>query len=223
MEVKKHPPIGGEEDKKQAEVLKNKINKFLINYFNYFIFSLSVIILVAGFFILAYPKYKQISKDNEEAKNNLQAEYETKYNYLSSIRNLKKSYQSISDDEKAKIAAMVPATNDTSIIITEIESIAVKNSAILDSIKIESKSSGRTNLVVDSGESKEPPIGIFNELPQGVDSIKIEVNLSSVNYPVLKNIIKAFENNLRLFDVARVSFNSNGNKALLNIYSYYLK
>ncbi|MDD4272009.1 MAG: hypothetical protein PHF50_04370, partial [Patescibacteria group bacterium] len=63
----------------------------------------------------------------------------------------------------------------------------------------------------------------FNELPQGVGSIMIEVNLSSVNYSILKNIIKAFENNLRLFDIAKITFNANGNKALLNIYSYYLK
>jgi len=222
MEVKKHPPIGGEENKKQSEVLKNKINKFLINYFNYFIFSLSVVILAAGLFISAYPKYRQIAKDNEEAKNNLQVEYETKYNYLNSIRNLKKSYQTVNGDEKAKIAAMVPAADDASVIITEIESIAVKNSAILDSIKIEPKSSGRANLVAGSGEGKEAPVGIFNELPQGIDLIKIEVNLSSVNYSVLKNIIKAFENNLRLFDIAIIDFNVDGNKAFLNIYSYYL-
>ncbi|MDD4271881.1 MAG: hypothetical protein PHF50_03695, partial [Patescibacteria group bacterium] len=202
MEVKNHPPIGGEKNKEQTEVLKNKINKLLINYFNYFIFSLSVIILAAGLFMLAYPKYQQIYKENKEAKNNLQAEYETKYNYLNSIRNLKKSYQAISEDQKTKIAAMVPAVNDTSLIIKEIESIAVKNSAILDSIRVESKSAGRTNLKVDAEEKKEPPAGIFNELPQGVGSIMIEVNLSSVNYSILKNIIKAFENNLRLFDIA---------------------
>jgi len=224
MEIKNHPPAGGEENKKQVERLKNKINVFLLNYFNYLILALGLVILAVGLFVLVYPKYRQIYQANEEAKNNLQVEYEAKHDYLNSIRNLKKSYQLISDEEKAKIAGMVPATSDTSIIITEIESIVVRNSAVLTSIKIEPQnSSARTGLNAEPQENKEPPAGIFNELPQGVVPVKIEVNLSSVNYPILKNIIKTFENNLRLFDVARVDFNPNENKVLLNIYSYYLK
>ncbi len=229
METKNNPPAGGEQKKqdekqKQVEFIKNKINIFLISYFNYLALFLGVILLAAGLFVLAYPKYQQISKANEEAKNNLQIEYETKFNYLNSIRNLKKSYQSISDEDKAKIAGMVPAKRETGVIITEIESIAVRNSAILTSVKIEPEAAaGRTNLRVEPREDKEPPAGIFNQLPQGVGLIKIEVNLGSVNYPILKNIIKAFENNLRLFDVAKINFNASENTALLNIYSYYLQ
>lgn len=223
METKNHPPAGGEANKKQAEALKIKINGFLINYFNYLVFSLGIIILAAGLLILAYPKYKQIFKANEEAKNNLQIEYETKFNYLNSIRNLKKSYESIADGDKTKIAAMVPRASDTSIIITEVESIAVRNSAILTSIKIEPQAaSSRANLRVEPKENKELPAGIFSQLPQGVGPVKMEVSLSSVNYPILKNIIKAFENNLRLFDIAKIRFNASENQAILNIYSYYL-
>ena len=223
MEIKKNQPASEEENKKQAELLKIKINGFLINYFNYLIFSLGIIILAVGLFMLVYPKYQQISKANEEAKNNLQIEYETKFNYLNSIRNLKELYQSVSDDEKEKIANMVPAGRDTSAIITEIEFIALKNSAILTSIKIDPEiTKSRTSLKVEVKEDKGDPAGIFSQPPQGVGLIKAEVNLSSVNYQVLKNIIKSFENNLRLFDIAKINFNVNENKAVLNIYSYYL-
>lgn len=223
MEIKKKSPAGEEENKKQAEVLKIKINGFLINYFNYLIFSLGVIILSAGLFLLVYPKYQQISEENEEVRNNLQIEYGAKADYLNSIRNLKKSYQSINDDEKSKIAGMVPAMDDVSIIITEVESIAVRNSAILTSIKIEPQAAdSKAILRTEPKEKKEMLAGIFNQLPGGVGLIKLEVNLSSVNYPILKNIIKAFENNLRLFDIAGIKFNAGKNEALLNIYSYYL-
>lgn len=215
MEIKNYPLVGGEANKKQAAVLKIKIDRFLIDYFNYLILALGLVILAAGLFILVYPKYQQISKASEEAKNNLQIKYEARLNYLNSIRNLKKSYQSINDGDRDKIAVMAPAASDTSIIITEIEAIAVRNSAIMTSIKIESQSAG-------GRESKEALAGIFNQLPPGVGLVKIEVNLSSVNYSILKNIIKTFENNLRLFDIAKISFNVSENKALLNIYSYYL-
>ena len=223
MEIKNHPPAGGEENKKRAEILKIKINKFFINYFNYSVFSLSVIILAAGLFILIYPKYQRISKANEEAENKLRIEYETKSNYLNSIRNLKESYQLISDEDRAKIAATAPDERDTGIVITEIESIAARNGAILTSVKIEPQvAASRTNLRVEPKEEKPVAAGIFNKLPQGVGLIKTEVSLSSVNYPVLKNIIKAFENNLRLFDIAKVSFNSRESRAVLSVYSYYL-
>lgn len=222
MEIKNYPPADKTARRKSTEPLKIKINVFLIDYFNYLILILSLIILAAGLFMLAYPKYRQIVKANEAAKNNLQIEYETKLNYLNSIRNLKKTYQSISDDDKAKIDALAPAASDTSVIISEIESIVLRNGAILNSVKIEPASSARPNLTAGSGANKESPAGIFNQLPAGAGLIKIEVNLNSVDYPLLKNIIKAFENNLRLFDIAKISFNVDKSQALLNIYSYYL-
>lgn len=223
MQLKSHPPTGAAANKKSATVLKIKINGFLINYFNYLILGLSAIILIAGLFILVYPKYQQIFKANKETKNNLLAEYETKFNYLNSIRSLKELYQSINDEDKAKIDAMVPATSDTSVIINEIESIVVRNSAVLTSIKIKPpEADGSSNSMIESKGKKELPVGIFNQPPPGVDLIKIEVSLSSVNYPILKNIIKTFENNLRLFDIAKINFKVEENQALLNIYSYYL-
>lgn len=222
MEIKNYRSADKTARRKSTEPLKIKINGFLLDYFNYLILILSLIILVAGLFILVYPKYRQIAKANEAAKNNLQIEYETKLNYLNSIRNLRKTYQSISDDDKAKIDALAPPAGDTSVIITEIESIALRNGAILNSVKIEPPSAVQPSLTTGPGENKESPAGIFNQLPAGAGLIKIEVNLSSVDYPLLKNIIKAFENNLRLFDIAKISFNVDKSQALLNIYSYYL-
>lgn len=220
MEFKNNRPAAGSADKKSAAVLKIKTNKFLINYFNYLILALGAIITVAGLFILVYPKYQQISKTNKEIRKNFLAEYEARLEYFNSARNLKKLYQSINDGDKAKIDAMAPNQSDTGSIINEIEAIIASNSAILNSIKIESVSGDRQ---VETKENKEPAAGIFNQPPSGAGLIKIEVKLSSVNYQVLKNIIKTFENNLRLFDLAKINFDVSENQALLNIYSYYLK
>ena len=72
------------------------------------------------------------------------------------------------------------------------------------------------------GGKQELPAGIFEQLPEGVGLTKLEINLSSVNYPVLKNLLKAFENNLWLLDIAKVDYEAKENKAVLTIYSYYL-
>ncbi|MFH1254952.1 MAG: hypothetical protein V1667_00525 [bacterium] len=212
-----------EENKKKPELLKIKISAFLINYFNYFISFIGIAILTAGLLAFIVPKYKMISKENEDAKNRIQVEYAEKTNRLNSARNLKESYKSASDGDKSKISAMIPAGSDTSAIISEIESISLRNGAILNSVKIETKSaSADKNLKVETEVKSNPPAGIFSNPPEKIGLIKIEASLSSVNYSVLKNIIKSFENSLRLFDIAGISYQAEESQAILNIYSYYL-
>ena len=154
----------------------------------------------------------------------MQVEYEKKINYLNSIKQLKTIYQSISENDKNKISIMLPTSKDSSIIIAEIESIIIKNSAILNSIKVETQATGaRSNYRAQTSEDKISLAGIFSNPPQEIGIIKIEIKLSSVDYQILKNIIKTFENNLRLFDISKVSFNVGKSEAVLNIYTYYLQ
>lgn len=199
-----------------------KLKIFLANYFNYLIVYLLIIIFAIGFFTLIYPKYKQIAKDEAEAGKNLRIEYETKFNYLNSIRNLQKAYRLISAADKEKVKKMVPEQGDTGALITEIEAIVKRNGARLNSIKIDTRPSlKKSELKALPGETKEPPAGIFANPPQGVSAIKISANLSSTDYSTLKNIIKTLENNLRLFDIAEINFETNKNSAILSIYCYY--
>src|SRR3989338_8497212 len=249
MEIKDkpfhHPPAGGgvdgEKDKpfrfsptdgeaaggteKTAQsLLKQRINNFLIIYFNYLTLALALAILAAGLFLFIYPQYQEIAKGNETAEKNLQAEHEIKRIYLNGIRDLKNLYQLISAADREKIAKMVPAGNQAVSLIPEIESIVLKNGAVLNSIKIaeDPKSQSKTKSKIALGEKLEMPAGIFEQLPEGVGLTKIEINLSSVNYPVLKNLLKNFENNLWLLDIAQVDYDAKENKVILIIYSYYL-
>ena len=213
-----------DKNNRQTELLKSKVNDFLMDYFNYLLIGLVLIIFVIGLFVIIYPKYQQIVQAKDEATKNLQAEYEVKLNYLNSIRNLQESYRLISADDREKINKMVPAINDPSAIITEIGSIAEKNSAILNSIKIDTQSnSDEPTTRSSSGENKDLPAGIFTQPPKGVNSVKITAALSSTNYPTLKNVIKTLENNLRLFDIVEINFNPDKNSATLGFYSYNLK
>lgn len=211
-----------EKNKEKSELLKIKISNFLMNYFDYFIFFIGIIILIIGLLAFIYPRYKQILKENQEIKNKMQIEYSEKTNRLNSMRNLKESYKSASDEEKSKILAMIPSESGASAIISEIESISLRNGAILDSIKIEPKAVlSDKNLKVETAEKNNPPVGIFSKPPEKIGLIKTEISLSSVNYSVLKSIIKSFENNLKIFDIAGISYNADESEAILNIYCYY--
>ena len=119
---------------------------------------------------------------------------------------------------------MLPSGSDASGIISEIERIALRNGAILRSVKVNAEADrGAVRQKTESAEKTEPPAGIFEKLPAGVGRLKIEVSFGSINYPVLKNIIKTFENNLRLFDISKIDYGATDNKATLIIYSYYLQ
>lgn len=231
MAMKDKTPDGEKNNKQKNQandLLKQKINIFLIDYFGYLTLAAAALVIAVSGWLLIYPLYQKIAKDNEEARQNLQIEYEQKASLLKTVLNLKKSYQLVSESDRKKIIAMVPAGNDANGLIPEIESIALKNNVVLDSLKIEPMAAVANNsrpgheAEAGTGEKKELPAGIFWQLPQGVGWIKLEVNLSSLNYPVLKNVIKTFENSVRLLDVAKVSYGVSDKKAVLIVYAYYL-
>ncbi len=230
MEIKSNPlagqtePAGGKE-KKDNTLLKQQINNFLINYFNFIILAIALIIFIAGLFLFIYPQYQKIKTSEAMEKDKLQTEYQTKSAYLNKISNLKKSYQQISEANRKKIEKMVPTDNKITDLIPEIESIVLRNGAVLNSIKIESDDAGQTGVKakVESSGKPESLAGIFaGQLPPEARLVRLEINLSSVNYQVLKNIVKAFENNLRLLDIAKINYAVLENKVVLIIYSYYL-
>jgi len=220
-------PIGGADGEKENQpddLLKGKINGFLISYFSYLVWGLAIIIFVVGLLLFVYPNYRQLDQANRAAKENLLAENDKKADYLNSIINLKKSFKLVKAEEVKKIIAMLPSGSDASGIISEIELIALRNGAILKSVKVNAEADrSAARQKVETEEKAEPPAGIFEKLPAGVNRLKIEVSFGSINYPVLKNIIKTFENNLRLFDISKIDYDATDNKATLIIYSYYLQ
>jgi hypothetical protein len=223
MELKNSSTMGGP-TKQSLDALKQHINNFLINYFGYFILVWVLIVLTGGLFIFVYPLYQKTTGGEGAVEQRLQTEYDNQAGYLRKIGDLKKLYKSISEGDRKKIEVMVPANDKIVNLILEIESIILRNGAFLDSIKLESagvKSQAGANL--NPGENSGLLAGAFaGQLPDGVGSVKIEVNLSSANYYVLKNIIRALENNLRLLDIAEVNYGAADDEASLTIYAYYL-
>jgi len=230
MEINDNSPVGGknkspigEPDNRPNSLLKQQLNIFLISYFNYLALALALIILAAGLFLFIYPQYKSIAKSDDATEKNLQAEYEVKYNYLKAINDLKDSYRLIDAADRKKIQEMVPARGKAIDLIPEIESIVLKNGAVLNAIKIDQSFTSRPlqDTGVSTGDDSAPATGIFGPMPEGVGLARVEVNLSSVNYSVFKNLLKTFENNLWLMDVSKVNYSVAENKANLIIYTYF--
>lgn len=231
MEINDHPLTDdqaktstGKLREKVDSLLKQKINNFLIVYFGYLSLALALIIFAVGLLLFIYPQYQQSIKSNETAKKRQQEEYKARADYLISIGALKNSYQFISTADRKKIETMVPVGNQAISLIPEIESIALKNGVVLNDIKIveDLKGQPKRRVNLESGEKPSSAAGIFEKLPAGIGLTEIEVNLSSIDYSVLKNLLKALENNLWLLDISNINYDVLGKKVSFTIYSYYL-
>ena len=204
-----------------AQEWRQKVNNFLINYFNWLILALMTIILTAGYFFLIAPKYRQITKKIATRSQQLETSYQTRLHYLTKLNKLREAYQSIDPKDKTKLEAMLPKTAETEKLITEVESIAIKNGLILASLSIEplEKTSlfDKLNAKANSQILQEPSASLFQE----IRLVKIDLNLVGTDYQALKNLLRTLENNLRLIDINQMAYESTEDKTSLEAYAYY--
>lgn len=204
-----------------AQEWRQKVNNFLINYFNWLILALMTIILTAGFFFLIVPKYRQITKKIETRGQELEISYQARLHYLTKLNKLQEAYRSIDPKDQTKLEAMIPKTAEIEKLITEVESIAIKNGLILASLSIEplEKTSlfDKLNAKSTSQILQEPSASLFQE----IRLVKIDLNLVGTDYQALKNFLRTLENNLRLIDINQVAYKSTEDKTSLEAYAYY--
>lgn len=221
----KNNPLLNSSDNSGVDQLKQRLNNFFINYFGLCAWILGLAIFSVGLFFFVYPKFKKITANQENAQQVLLAEYQKKADYLNKLKSLRKTYQWINEEDEKKIESMLQPESKVIMIVPEIEAIINRNNAELTSIKVEPQ-----ERPVQAAEASVKPgapagggaEGIFaGKLPNGVRQAKIEITLEIVSYQTLKNIIKSFENNIRLFDIAKIDYNAPESKAALTLYSYY--
>ncbi len=191
----------------QADQLKQKINNFLIKHFRWIIFAIIIIIFVGGYFIFILPKYNQIVRDVQLQADELEKKYSFRQQYLTQLIHLKVAYKQISQENKDKIEAMLPSSPKVEDLISEIETISLKNGLTL------------TNLSVEPAEAIGEKTG---EILNGVANVKITMEIVGTDYYALKNILKTIENNLRLMDIISVNYLVGDKKTSLVLQAYYL-
>jgi len=212
MEINKNK----DEEVKLADKLKQKITNLLTNYFRRIVFILVITILITGYFIFIKPKYDQMVSNAKSETDELENNYTNRQRYLTRLVHLSVAYRQISEENKAKIEALVPNNPEVEKLISGIESIALKNSLILTSLSVEAQDN-KTQPI--TSEDKEINI---NQSPGNIATVKISMDVAGTDYFALKNLLKTIENNLRLLDVLSVKFNVGDKKTSLGLQAYYL-
>ncbi len=212
MEINKNK----DEEVKLVDKLKQKITNLLTNYFRRIVFILVITILITGYFIFIKSKYDQMVSNAKSETDELENNYTNRQRYLTKLVHLSVAYRQISEENKAKVEALVPNNPEVEKLISGIESIALKNSLILTSLSVEAQDN-KTQPITN--EDKEINI---NQSPENIATVKISMDVAGTDYFALKNLLKTIENNLRLLDVLSVNFKVGDKKTSLGLQAYYL-
>jgi len=196
---------------------------FFYRYFYFFSLLLVVVVITIGFFVFVIPKYKTISEDMKarDEEKRLELDYLNKYQL--ELTKYNASYTKLGKEEIEKVNKIYPELKDIEELFTELSVLVKKNGLLLNSIELkkheEKKAQKTATKKEDDAEKKE---GEIPELSDDTGVIEIDLEISGVNYKSLKNILRTFENNLRIFDIKNLSFES-GNSLSLEIQTYYDK
>ena len=215
-------PIGkdkkGLKDKEKIRVLL----LFLYRYFYFFSLILVIIVIVAGIFAFVIPKYRAISEEmkSRDEEKRLELDYLNKYQV--ELTKYKSSYDRIDKDDVNKVNKIYPEVEDIEELFTELAVLVKKNGLLLNSVELSKGGDKKAKKTVSKQEDSSSTEGQIPELPSDIGVISINLSISGVNYKSLKNILRTFENNLRILDIKNLSFKPEGSLSL-EVETYYVQ
>ncbi|HKK54020.1 MAG TPA: hypothetical protein VJ926_00655 [Patescibacteria group bacterium] len=225
LDKKESSVISTEAEKRRARI-KVKINSFFSVYFKFAILIIVLVIFFSSYVYILKPKYDTAV---EAVKGNIISQervYLLQLNKLNKFKQLVAAYNKIPTDEKDKLNNLLPPDYIKEQLFIELGYIIPQkgyNLSHLDFKKdkeMESEQEGQRN--VNTKEEKTAR-SFLNELPSDIGYIDANLKVSVVTYNGVRNLLKILENNLRLIDIYKVSFDPEGENLELSFVTYYLK
>jgi Tfp pilus assembly protein PilO len=182
----------------------NEIKKpFSIN-FKIFIVLIFFLIVGVGFIFLVYPKYQNIieaKQENEKLENSFLKTAQEIKNLQNVVNNFKKIDQATIN----KIDNLLIKKEINEELFSYFSFVILRNGAVVNSITINEKN------IKESTHPKE------------IEILRVNLDISGVNYLVLKNLLKEFENSMLITDVQKFDFNPSKNSLIIEVDVNYLK
>ncbi|MBD3247667.1 hypothetical protein GF382_00055 [Candidatus Falkowbacteria bacterium] len=198
------------------KALIRNINRFLNNYFKWFVFIVVILILIIGYFKFIKPRYDQMKKTIDLINQQREDDYYAKKQELEKIKDLLLAYSRISPSYVEKIDLVAPPKIDE--LFTEINQLIMNNGLLVQAVNF-SVVGDRT-----PGNKKEQATKEKDYFASGdIGQIRIGITVRGTDYESFKNLLHSLENNLRLIDVENLGFSPGTNATSLTMVTYYLK
>lgn len=203
-----------------------RVNSFFNVYFKFVILIIVLSILFASYVYALKPKY---DKAVEAVKGNIISQervYLLQLNKLNKFKQLVAVYNKIPSDEKDKLNNLLPPDYIKEQLFIELGYIIPQNGYNLKYLnfkkdkEIETKQKGQRKVKV---EEEKTTRSFLNELAPDIGYIDANLKVSNISYNGVRNLLKLLENNLRLIDIYKISFNPEDESLELSFVTYYLE
>jgi len=215
--------VAANKKEQSDEKTKHRINFVFFRYFKWFVLLMILIILVFDYIFFIGPKYKEMENKKKEISNNEELEYFSQKRKVKQLNDLINVYRKISETDMKKIDLLLPSEEKIhEELFSQIESIILRNGLLLKSLEIDVEESNVKSAKNLNNTKANEQIG-EDILPKEIGRIRVSLNILGVDYFKLKDLVRVFENNLRLIDIDDINFQPDNNSVIINFYTYYLK
>lgn len=197
---------------------KNSINTFLNKYFNLFVVVFVSFLLFLSYILILQPKVTETATAISENISSHQRLLNAEKTKLKNLKEAVAIYDNIDKVDLERVNRILPNDYNKELLFGELEELIIRNGFIPTSIiltKDDGTAHSDTPVPVDPNDrtiKESSKIGLIN----------ISLNVASVDYAGLKNLLEVLESNLRILDVKKVSLDG-GHAGNLELTTYYYK
>jgi hypothetical protein len=202
--------------------IENKKNNLFLKLLSRYIYLvailLAVVLLVVGYIFILQPKIS-LNKNNPELSLEFQEKVLTeRKEKLQQLNNLIDDYKKLPNSHFAKINELLPLSNEAPILFTHLSGLAKANDTVL--LNVATNELGNNELIT-----------LFvNEglvAPKDLKVIEITADflgkVGNDSYPFFKQLVRAIEKNIRLFDIQYITFSPTLANFTFTARTYYLQ
>lgn len=211
------------ENKKEerSKQLARELNRFLGSYFKWLVFSVVIVIFLAGYFSLLRPKYDQTMNLINIINRQEQLDFAAKNEELQKIKDLLKIYASIDKKYVDKVMAIAPVKKNKEELFSEINYLVARNGLFTNGVSLSQGSSYSDLQAKMEALAGTRPKDYFTS--GDLEAVTVSFVVQGTDYDTFKRFLSSVESNLRLMDVISIGFDPNGKSATLVINVYYTK
>lgn len=195
---------------------QNKINTLLNRYFNLGVIVLAVFLLFLSYLLLLRPKVDEVVLSAQETITSQQRLLSAEKSRLNRLEEAVAAYSQINPIDIERINNILPSDYDKEALFGEVEEIITSQGFILTSAKIEKDTDKKED---SSGEEAAP---VLPKISENLGIISLSLEISTIDYAGLKNLLISLEKNLKFLEVVNVSLTSD-NTASFDLVTYYYK
>ncbi len=193
---------------------KNSFNLFLKNYFNFILAMAIIVFLIISYFFILAPKYNATTAAIKDSITEQQKLYNAQQKKLANFKDIASLYKKVSPSDLKKFNNVLSDEYVKESLFGEIEDIVNQNGFVIDKISVTRP---------EEVNKDKPADASAIVAPSNLGEIDINLSLGAIDYAGFKNIVKIFENNLRLLDISQVDFSADSGTAVLTLRTYYYK